>query len=68
MLEANALMDCTDDEGNTTTHYAAKHGHRSLLSVLLGYNPDLEMRNYIGQTVFDVATNVQIARTLHSYF
>lgn len=52
---SNATVDMVDDSGNTALHYAAYHGHLTVVQELLKGNPRRDIKNYYGHTAASYA-------------
>ncbi|KAL4133068.1 hypothetical protein PRIC2_003394 [Phytophthora ramorum] len=60
VLEADTLIDLntsTFDTKETLAHLAAKHGHRSLCSMLSALGADLRIKDGLGRRVCDMTTD-----------
>ncbi len=69
LLDRGANLNMQDKAGNTPTHLAARNGIRRILSLLLQYKPDLELRNVMGRTPHEIAQDSVeplFTRKLHS--
>eukprot|EP00930_Biecheleria_cincta_P091420 TRINITY_DN8099_c0_g1_i1.p1 TRINITY_DN8099_c0_g1~~TRINITY_DN8099_c0_g1_i1.p1 ORF type:complete len:584 (+),score=161.70 TRINITY_DN8099_c0_g1_i1:103-1854(+) len=53
----NISIDLADDHGNSALHYAAYHGHLSVVMDLLKSNPNKEAKNEHGQTAASYAAS-----------
>lgn len=54
-LTPNITLDIQDDSGNTALHYAAYHGHLSVVIELLKSNPNKAIQNIYGHTATSYA-------------
>ena len=55
LVQAEAPVNCQDLDGWTPMHAAAHWGQREACQILADHYANLEVRNYVGQTCFDVA-------------
>lgn len=53
--------------GNTTMHYAAKHGQLAVVEYLQKIFPDPTVRNNAGQTPFDLAKGARVKRLISEF-
>jgi ankyrin repeat protein len=45
LLESGTFLEVGDDEGNKALHYAARWGHKQIVSILLGADANIHARN-----------------------
>lgn len=57
LLSKNAEVDVVDGDGDTPLICAAMKGHASTVKKLLEHGADLHVRNYVGKTAVDYATD-----------
>lgn len=55
LLQAGANVNCQDIDGWTPLHAASHWAQREAVDLLCEHDCDLELKNYVGQTAFDVA-------------
>ncbi|XP_050732494.1 protein phosphatase 1 regulatory subunit 12C-like isoform X4 [Eriocheir sinensis] len=57
LIEAGADINAKDNDGWTPLHAAAHWGQREAIEILCENMADMEVRNFVGQSAFDVADN-----------
>ncbi|XP_042233906.1 protein phosphatase 1 regulatory subunit 12A-like isoform X3 [Homarus americanus] len=57
LIEAGADINSQDMDGWTPLHAAAHWGQRDAVEILCENNADMDVRNFVGQSAFDVADN-----------
>ena len=55
LLQAGATVNLQDIDGWTPLHAASHWGQREAIELLCEHAADLEIKNFVGQTAFDVA-------------
>ena len=55
LLQAGANVNCQDIDGWTPMHAASHWAQREAVELLCEHDADLELKNFVDQTAFDVA-------------
>lgn len=59
LLESGAMVDATDQAGNTALHHAARRNHTQLVSLLVSKGASVDLKNRVGHTPWQTIGHLQ---------
>ena len=57
----------TSNEGKTPLHHAVQYGFLNIIKLLLDNGAEINLKDYYGNTAFDLAKNIEIKEYIQNY-